>query len=302
MAKSPTFPEFKEFELADKDAFDRFFREYQPETSELTFSNLFIWREHYQMRWSVYRDWLLVFCTEGKAVCQALPPTGPSPRVEVTRLLLRFLEEKRANGRPAIERADKRLVDELAQAGGFSSEPTRDHFDYLYRTQDLIELSGKKYHGKRNHIAQFKKAHSFAYRPLGREHISQCLELAEEWCVAHRCEEDLGLSGEKGAVKEALRCFDELGLEGGVLIVDGKLRAFTLGEKLNQKTAVVHIEKADPSVEGLYPMINQQFCEHAFFDFSFVNREQDLGEPGLRKAKLSYHPTRMVEKFKVHLT
>jgi hypothetical protein len=116
-----------------------------------------------------------------------------------------------------------------------------------------------------------------------------------------RCAEDLSLGGEWDATREALRHFDRLDIKGGAILIDGKVEAFALGEHLNETTAVVHIEKANMEIRGLYAAINQCFCEKQWADTPFVNREQDLGEPGLREAKLSYNPDHLVAKFRVRL-
>ena len=123
------------------------------------------------------------------------------------------------------------------------------------------------------------------------------MEVAEKWCKIRRCEDDMNLLSESEAVRESLVHFPVLKIDGGVILIDGKVEAFTLGELLNDQTAVVHIEKANPENPGLYAMINQQFCENRWRDLLYINREQDLGEPGLRKAKLSYYPDHFVESF-----
>ena len=124
----------------------------------------------------------------------------------------------------------------------------------------------------------------------------------ETWCGARRCEDDLSLSSEWEAIREALANFEELKVVGGVILVHGKVEAFTVGELLNKETVVVHIEKANMEIRGLYNMINQQFLEKQWQDIPYVNREQDLGEPGLREAKLSYNPEHFVEKYRIRLS
>ena len=116
-----------------------------------------------------------------------------------------------------------------------------------------------------------------------------------------RCECDLSLLGEWEAITAALANYQALELKGGVILVNDQVRAFSCGELLNKATAVIHLEKADPELRGLYAVINQQFCQQAWADVDFVNREQDLGEPGLRTAKMSYHPHHLVEKFRIRL-
>ena len=165
-----------------------------------------------------------------------------------------------------------------------------------------LQLQGAKYQAKRNHIHQLSRSHAFTYEALQARHLSACLDLAASWCDLKSCAEDLGLQGEWGAVKASLINFQELNLQGGVIEIDGRVEAFTLGELLNKETAVVHIEKANPLLQGLYAVINQEFCRHSWSQVPFINREQDLGLPGLRLAKMSYHPLHLVEKFRIQLT
>ena len=297
----PDFPYFKPIELADRDLLREILWQNQPQTSEWTFTNLFIWRSHYGFQWSIYRDWLLVICQASPPGFYAFPPVGPPSRMAVTRMLLEWLRDAKAERTPRLERADLRLVQELAGAQGLLIEPVRDQFDYVYQTRDLIELAGRKYHSKRNHIHKFLQSYAFTYAGLQSDHLQACLELSGLWCEVHRCEEDLSLTGEWEAVREALTHFHTLSIEGGVILIENKVEAFALGELLNEQTAVVHVEKANPEIPGLYTMINQQFCEKSWLDVPLINREQDLGEPGLRQAKLSYYPGHLVEKFRIRL-
>jgi hypothetical protein len=301
MVNPPQFPEFKPIELKDRDFIQEPLWRYQPDTSEWTFTNLFVWRSHYGFQWSIYRDWLLVISVTEDNPPHALQPIGPSPRLEVVRMLLEWLKHERGEEAPRIERADKRLASELEGAVDLSIEPTRDQFDYVYRTEDLIKLAGRKYHSKRNHVNRFHRSDTFSYAPLTEEHLKECLALTETWCEWHRCEEDMNLLDEWEAVRQALTSLTALKLQGGVIIVEGRVEAYALGELLNDQTALVHIEKANPEIKGLYAIINQQFCEKSWQDVPYVNREQDLGEPGLRKAKESYYPHRLEEKSRIRL-
>lgn len=262
----PLFPNFKPIDLNDKKDIHSFLEQYQPETSELTFTNLFIWRNYYGIQWSRYQDWLLFLYTAHAEVIYALPPIGPSPRVEVSWMLLNWLRKEKGNKQPYIDRADIRLVTDLKEQSEFIIQPTREQFDYIYLTEDLIKLSGDKYHKKKNHINKFKNSYSFTYSPLQENHIAQCLNLADSWCIARHCVEDFGLAGEWDAVKDIVQYFPELQprLQGAVILLDNKVAAFSFGELLNQQTAVIHIEKTNPEIPELYAVINQQFCEHTW--------------------------------------
>jgi hypothetical protein len=295
----PQFPAFKPIGIEDRDLIDSIFREYRPETSELNFTNMFIWRSHFGFEWSLYRDWLLVIGANSGNGVQALPPIGPPSRVEVTRMLLGWMRDERNIPAPAIDRADARLASELEGSGGFVVEPVRDHFDYVYLAGDLIALSGKAYRAKRKHLNYLLRSYAMLYEPITEAHVDACLGLAEDWRTLRRCEDNLNLLGEWNATREALSHLRRLQIKGGVILINGKVEAFTLGERLNEETAVVHIEKANTEIRGLYAAINQQFCEKQWSDTRFINREQDLGEPGLRKAKLFYNPDHLVEKYKI---
>jgi hypothetical protein len=294
----PEFPEFKPLELKDRDFIQEILWKYQPQTSEFTFTNLFIWRSHYGIQWSMYQDWLIILCTSINGF-YALQPVGPPSRLEVVYLLLQWLRVEKKEEQPTIQRADQLLISEIDGAKDLLIEPTRDHFDYVYRSEDLIQLAGRKYHSKRNHINNFLGTHSFTYAPISDGLVKACLELTESWCEWRRCEEDMSLLDEWEAVRQALSHFGALKIEGGVILIENKVEAFALGELLNEKTAVVHVEKANLEIPEFYAMINQQFCEKLWRNVPFVNREQDLGEPGLRKAKLSYYPDHLVEKFQI---
>ena len=295
------FPEFKTLELLDKEIFREFFKEYKPKISELTFTNLFVWRTHYKFQWSIYNDWLVIVSLEGEFGTYAMEPVGPSPRDEVTRVVLEWMREEKKEKNPRIERADERTVSEIEGVQGIIIEPTRDHFYYVYLREDLVNLAGNKYRSKRNHINQLLRTYSYQYSDLAPDHIQDCIELQEKWCILRRCEDDMNLLGEWDAVKEILSSYESLDVQGGVVTIENKVMAFTIGQMLNDDTAVVHIEKADPEIPGLYPVINQQFCENNWQDVRFINREQDLGMPGLREAKLSYYPDHMVKKFRITL-
>ncbi len=297
----PQFPLFKPLELGDREVIQPRLWAFQPQTSELTFTNLFIWRDHYRVSWSAAGEQLIFIGDNGHGPF-ALPPVGPGPRGNLGRQILTWLKEEKGASDSVIDRADKGLADEMAVLPGLAVKPVAAHFDYVYRTEDLIHLAGRRYHDKRNHLNSFHRSYRASYEALGAAHLADCFALAEDWCRLKRCQEDLNLMGEWDAVREALKHFQALELTGGVIVINGRVEAFSLGELLNRDTAVIHIEKANPEIRGLYPAINQQFCEHAWSGTRFVNREQDLGEPGLKAAKESYNPDHLVEKFRISLT
>ena len=293
------FPQFKDLSLEEKPIFDELFSRFPPMISEYTFTNLFIWRHAYQIKISRFQNLLCLLSAQGKnSFC--LPPIGDGNVIECSRMLLQYLKEK--GGSPKIVRVPESLVTGIDwKREGFVAELDRDQSDYVYLTEDLIHLEGRKYHRKRNHIKQFKEKYSYQYIPLTAEWIPECLRLETEWCDLRHCEDIPGLANESLAIKEIFSHFEALKVKGAMILIDGRVEAFTLGEPLNPETIVIHIEKANPIYEGLYPLINQVFLENEWSKFPYVNREQDLGEEGLRKAKESYFPHHMVNKYTLML-
>jgi len=295
----PEFPQFKDLSLEEKPLFDTLFNLFPPVISEFTFTNLFIWRYAYQLKISRFKNFLCLLSDRGEKSF-FFPPIGEGDMVECYRILLQYLKGKGAL--PKIARVPEAMVTQMDWKGeSFVAELDRAQSDYLYLMEDLIKLEGRKYHRKRNHIKQFKEKYSYQYIPLTSEWISECLRLETEWCDLRQCEVIPGLLNESIAIKEAFTHFEELGLKGGAILINEKLEAFTLGEPLNRDTVVIHIEKANSAYEGLYSLINQAFLENEWSGYTYVNREQDLGEEGLRKAKESYFPHHMVNKYTITL-
>lgn len=295
----PEYPLFKDLSLEDKPLLDLTFQKFPPLISEFTFTNLFIWRHAYQIKISRLKNFLCLFAENGEHPF-FFPPLGEGDLVECCRILLRLMKEQGASAKMA--RVPEEVISRYDwKSEGFTVEFDRDHSDYVYLSEDLIRLQGRKYHRKRNHIKQFKEKYTYEYLPLTFERISDCLKLQTNWCDLRQCEAIPGLYNESIAIQEALTHFETLGMKGGVILINGNVEAFTLGEPLNPDTVVIHIEKANPVFEGLYSVINQSFLESHWSSFTYVNREQDLGEEGLRKAKESYFPHRMINKYTIRL-
>ena len=181
--------------------------------------------------------------------------------------------------------------------GKFDYIPLRDDFDYIYRSEDLISLAGRKLHGKRNHLAQFNRSYQWTYEDVTRDNFRDCLEVAHAWCLKNgSCGED-GRSEENCAVASSLHNFEALHMKGGLIRIDGKPVAFSIGEEVNPRCFVVHFEKALDGYNGLYPAINREFAARALSGYEYINREEDMGIEGLRKAKLSYYPAILLEKY-----
>lgn len=289
--------DFKPIDIQDKEIFNRYFKEDPPDISELTFTNLFMWQSVYHPLWTEQDNVLLIILNPEGATPFGLQPVGPGDKASALNILLDYLEEKTAEAK--ISRADERFVSEVADKKRHNCLPDRNNSDYIYSTIDLIQLSGRKYHRKKNHLNQFMKSFQHEYRELDLELVECFIDMQEEWCRMRECMEIPDLLSEDYAVRRALTYFEELDYKGGAIKIDGRIEAFSLGERLNNNTAVIHIEKANPEIPGLYTAINQMFCCKSWAEIDFINREQDLGIDGLRKAKKSYHPHHMINKYTI---
>ena len=191
-------------------------------------------------------------------------------------------------------------------AGQYIINEDRDNFDYVYQTQELAELSGKKYDGKRNWIKRFEKQFKYELSAINQNDLPGCLELIREWgrgsADRERQEgEDNHTGAAVRAMEEALLNFGLFSFSTLAVLIDGRVEGFCLGEKLNPDTAVVHIEVASREFPGLYQFLNRECARRAWQQFRYINREQDAGLPGLRSAKLSYHPHHLVKKYNLCL-
>lgn len=181
--------------------------------------------------------------------------------------------------------------------GEYNFYPSRNSFDYIYRVSDLANLSGKKYHSKRNHISYFQKNYDWSYEEISKANIHECIEMNERWFLLNVDKNPDGIDAERNVLKLAFDNYDKFDYSGALLRVNGKVVAFTFGEELNSNTFVTHFEKAYSDIRGAYPMINMLFAQNSINKYEFVNREDDVGSEGLRKAKLSYYPEILLEKF-----
>ena len=286
----PCWPAARPLCLDDKAHFDHLFAELQPRISELTFAGLYLFRRAHDYQLSLIGDTVVVLGRgyDGDRYC--MPPLGG----DVAGVCVTLLE-----GGIDMYGADEALVSCCIDAGKYAPVEERDAFDYLYLREELAGLPGNRFHKKKNRISYFTARHSYQVHEFSAVHLSGCLALLDEWGRAAELEGNRSFALEVDATVEALTLADELGLKGVVVEVEGSVRAFAVGERLSNDTAVCHFEKADHFMEGLSQLVNREFCRQLFSDCRYINREQDLGEPGLRNAKLSYHPVELVKKYRI---
>ncbi len=294
----PRFPESRNLELADKSVFQKLYLKNQPEVSDLSFANLFAGRGVFGCQLSIFYDWLMIFSKKNNKYV-FIPPIPCAEENQFAELLADIFKyclnaDKKVEFRAITEKYLAQLDKEK-----FEIFPERDIFDYVYSAKDLADLAGKRYAPKRNLISQFKKKYQYSYREISPEILESCLVFAEEWFKGHTLDNTWHLENEKLMLREFLNNFVALELFGGSLWIDERLVAMSIGSKLNPATFVVHIEKADSRYKGVYQVINQIFSQQIAMKYQWINREEDLDDPGLRKAKLSYYPEHFLHKYLV---
>ena len=284
--------EFKEIGLSDREEIEKYTAQSDYRSCEYGFANLFIWRGTYHTEYALADGCLFIRFHEdaGEAL---LFPAGNGDKKRAVRAIC----ETQGDG--AVFSANEEQKEFLMREfpGEFSFTPVRDAQEYLYNASDLIDLSGGRYHAKRNHIAHFeqKTEGEALYRRITQADIPACKAAYENWARMHGGGEE----SEQTAVYEALEHFSALGLSGGLIGMGDEICAFSVGYRLNSDTYDVLIEKAMSGYEEAYAVINQRFAADFCSGFRYINREEDMGIDGLRKAKLSYHPALLPEKYLV---
>jgi len=288
--KIPLYPVSRPLSLEDKPLLDEVFEQLQPRVSELCFAGLFLFRRAHDYHITSLHDTIVLLGKGYDSRRYFLPPLGGDVAGALDLLFGSGLE---------LYGADEDFVAQHLMDKALQISEERDSFDYLYLREELAGLPGNRFHKKKNRINYFSTRHNYLVETFSPQHHTGCLALLGMWYSMAEHEGNLSLDLELEAASEAISMAGELDLEGIVISVDGVIKAFALGERLNRDTAVCHFEKAEPFMEGLSQLVNREFAARLFTDCRYINREQDLGEPGLRNAKLSYHPAELVKKFLV---
>ena len=260
---------------------------------EYSFTTAYMWSRHYRVEIARVGE-LPLLRSEHENRYSYLTPVG-----EGADAILRTLrQETLKNGEPLrLHSVDEETLLRLKTLfpGRVHAEESRDDFDYIYRTADLAALPGKAYHSKKNHISAFTRNHTWTYEPLSRENADEMAALSQEWCREKGgCSHSL--DAEACAIRRVLKTPELFGLSGGMVRVEGRPVAFTLGSPINERVFDVHVEKALSFFAGAYAVINREFAA-TLTQYEFLNRENDMGVEGLRRAKLSYRPAEILTKY-----
>lgn len=293
---------FHPLALEDKQWIDEYVFAFGSRSADFNFGSMFMWDGRYCQQVCSFGGRLVVMA-QAHGV-----PVFPFPIG--TGELAPVIDELRSYARQrdipliirGIERQGVEQLDEI-YPGKFVFTDDREYSDYIYLTEKLATLSGKKLHAKRNYVNRFCAENQWGFRPLTPELFPACLELLRRWRLTEPHYLDCTVSGEHNAILRGFENYDALGLMGGALFSGGKLIAFTVGELACADTVDVHFEKADADIPGAYAMINCEFAKYIAENYphvKYMNREDDMGLDNLRQSKLSYHPEMMVEKYTAH--
>jgi hypothetical protein len=284
-------------------------------TSGLSFTSLYMWRDINKFSWKVIGDYLCIAAVDNLELEMDVPflfppltrtgayePEGLAKAICGAR---RIFEEKGCAFKMML--VPFHITDFIANAfpGAVRIEADRANFDYVYNTQDLIELKGRDYHAKKNHLNYFLNNYRYEYINLTSDMAEEAMDFIrrfnERKNPADEHERELLLMEER-AMRDVFHNLELVGYLTGAIRIDGAIEALSIGGRLGKKTVTVHVEKANTAFRGLYQAINNEFCKHVAKDVKRINREEDMGIPGLRKAKLSYKPAMLVEKYTVTFT
>lgn len=287
---------FHPISIQDQEVITSYTIPHAPYDCEYSFGNLLSWHFMNESSYAVVEGCLVIrFRLEDNSFVY-LTPIGEGDVISVIRQLE---EESKTEGMPFKLRGTYSELNELLERHMptlFEYKIFRDYFDYVYLRKDLVELKGKNYHQKRNHVNKFKKEYAYRFTPLTTDMLPYCMELEMKWCKKRNCTEETSMQYEYQAFQTIIQNYEALNMQGGAIWVNDEIVAFTLGSPINYNTFDIQFEKADTDIDGAYNIINQEFANHLPEQYIYLNREEDMGVEGLRKAKLSYHPVFLVEK------
>nr|WP_312576620.1 phosphatidylglycerol lysyltransferase domain-containing protein [Sedimentibacter sp.] len=292
--------------LEDNEIINKFVDKDYVESYEYLFSSLYMWRKLNSVKYAIIDEALVIEKNEeGKGTFYAKPLNYKKENLVNLIEILMERNENYTDREYLFGDVDQNFVDDLNEYTDYKVEVKEDvdDFEYVYKTSDLIELRGKKYHGKKNHVNTFEKTYRYEIKTITTEEvIKDCLELLHRWHEEVLKTVDKEMCMEIDAIKDIFVELQHLNLESIAIYVDGKLAGFSVGERINDKLAVIHVERGELEYKGIYSFINRKFLMESFSDTEFVNRQEDTGNEGLRKAKQSYHPSNMVKKYLVRLS
>ena len=291
---------FKPLEISDRKIFLQNEKNIPLQTSDANFTNMFIWNSYYNFSWARHAGFLCLLAEPENKDAFAFPPLGQGDTLAAVDFLFSALEKK--NAPPVMSRVPESLAFELEKKFNFQIEHDPDNDDYIYLSEKLINLSGRRMHQKKNHYNYFMNNYNYECLEITPDLLNDLMAVQEIWLSNKEDEGALNFNQiqyELDSVHKLLQNMEVLEQKGMAIKVDGVIEAFTLGEELNGDTALIHLEKANPNIRGLFVALCSNFCRRYFSHLTYINREQDLGLPGLRQSKESLKPDHMCHKYSV---
>ena len=290
--------DFQKFDLSRREEYIRHLQAHAQRGCAYSFANLNLWG---RQQAAFLGSYLVLFSQFDRSSVYPFPAGSG----DIKPVLDAIIEDAHERGivcrLTCLSAEDCMTLDEL-YPGKFQFHPDRNGCDYVYKIEDLAALAGRKYQKKRNHLNKFRQEHPDCRAlPIDESTLPAAIAMAKDWYAARQAQDpNADLHLERRAMKRAFHCMEELGLEGLVLEEKGEILALAMGSRLSEDTFDIHFEKAREDMDGAYPAINQAFAawlRDKYPELRYLNREDDMGIPGLRKAKLSYHPDHLVTKF-----
>jgi len=293
---------FKKLEITDFEIINQLLKKYNVENCDHCFFTMLIWSFRHHVEYTIC-DNTLFMRTKGDNSYWYLSPVGELPFEKAVQLII---DDARENGyRIKIYAMDESQKTDMEQhfGGLFEIVADRDTFDYIYKTEDLSNLPGKNYQKKRNHCSRFERDNpDYKFYPITLENVERVKEFEREWCARNNCDESRGLFSEQLGIMDILSNMDKTDVFGGFIEAnDGNIVAFTLASPINDNMVDIIVEKAFHDVTGAYAIINRDFARNCLQNYEFINREDDMGQENLRKAKLANFPCEIRTKYMAKL-
>jgi len=296
--------------IENREILEEYLNGYEYKTSGLSFSAQYMWREINRFSWEIIGDYMCIAgishleLEDGVILPFMFPPltrTGQYDKDSLRETILAAKAKFEAAGQPfSLRLVPFHLMEIIKEAcPEMHFKDDRPNYDYIYLTEDLINLKGRTFHSKKNHLNYFKKTYEYEYVELTSDMADDAMRFIAEFNArkdvpAHEMEM---LKMEEQAMDDVFRNLEAVGYSAGAILIDGKIEAIAIGGQLGRNTVTEHVEKANVEFRGLYQAINNEFCKHVASRAKYINREEDMGIPNLRKAKLSYKPVKLLEKY-----
>jgi uncharacterized protein len=286
--------DFQKIDLNDKPIFDKHYARFPPIHSGEVFTTMVSWGEYVEYRYALIENSIIII-SKDKDGTVLHAPSG-NFNIDLFKQVV-TLAKKEEVIFGFIKTTEKNLLAKQFPSLTFVEE--RDFFDYIYRVSDLAELPGTNYGKIRNRLNKFTKNYAYTIEELSEKNMDEVSEFLKRWCLWKDCESDELLENERKAIVYSMSHFFNLDLSGLALRINETIEAIAVYEKMNSDTVVIHFEKGSPDYDGIYKAINMETAQRVRHIVSYINREEDLGIPGLRKAKLSYHPDHFIEIYNI---